>query len=136
MSDEKKPLFIVDEGGRIPPEVRRIQEVTGITSRILSHSTAIGEALVGIRFLSHDLAPEKTNATPFGDAYTFPAELESKEELTRIAHYLERLNMRLWSVSRTLGTQVQDLASTIASKDDVKFAQELDAFLKTEVVNP
>lgn len=133
---EKKALYIVDEGGQITPEVRRIQEVTGITTRLLGHSATIGDALVGIRFISHDLAVEKKSRTPFAEVFEFPAESEAKEELAQIAQFLERLNMRIWSVSRTLGTQVNELASRIETKDDEKFSQELEKFLKTDPINP
>ena len=128
MSEEKKdvPSYIVDQNGSISPEVRRITEVYGLVRGILMHSAGIGDGLVGLRMIAHDLAKDTD--------YAFRSEAAAREELIRISGFIEKLNKRVWSVTRMLGTEAETLAGRMQAGEDGQFQAELDKFLKTESV--
>lgn len=132
MNNEKKPLYLTDEQGSVPPELARHQEIVGMAYTLSRHSTILGETVVGLRAIAFDLGNDRVvEPTSRVGNYTFKAESASKEELILLADFLARLNMKIWTITRNLGTEAAELAERVQAAEDGKFSEELKTFLAT-----
>jgi hypothetical protein len=119
-------LYMVDERGVLTPEVERYTEVVGLASNICHNSNELSGLIASLRQVAEGLAENRHGK------FTFVAEPQAKEDLLRIAEFLKRINFKLWSVSRSIGTEAGALADRIHIEEDTRFAAELTEYMKQE----
>jgi hypothetical protein len=126
-------LYLEDKQGSITPEVNRYVQVSGFAHKLCYASSDINNAAAEMLRVAEALGPSR----PLDDdgrapVFTFESEVEAKEQLIKIAGLLRRMNHKVWSVSRVISRDAEELAGRVQIADDHKFDSELETFLKSD----